>query len=264
MSVGWRFRATRSALFAVVCVSLAALGHALMSDAPLPWWSLGLSLAGVGTLTWLVAGRERGQAGVIAFTVAVQAALHAAFTLAQTAQQTTVGADGESALAARWADALLCGPHSNSAAAARAYDVAAQAGLTESMPLPNLEGGSSAIAAMGHVSHGAHAGHGAHAAQSAHDMTAMTGTASWGMLAAHVVAALLCGLWLARGERAAFQILRALAERVALPLFLLDAFRPLPSAPPASAYDRSVTRPQSRLLSDTLVTRGPPREIAVH
>ncbi|MFD8728970.1 MULTISPECIES: hypothetical protein [unclassified Streptomyces] len=229
-----------------------------MSDAPLPWWSLGLSLAGVGTLTWLVAGRERGQAGVIAFTVAVQAALHAAFTLAQTMQQTAVGADGESALAARWADALLCGPHSNTGAAARAYDVAAQAGLTESMPLPNLEGGSSAIAAMGHASHGAHA------AQSAHDMTAMTGTASWGMLLGHVVAALLCGLWLAHGERAAFQILNALAERVALPFFLLDALRPLPSAPPASAYARFITRPQSRLLSDTLVTRGPPRGIAVH
>ncbi|OXY90392.1 hypothetical protein [Streptomyces sp. 2R] len=261
MSVGWRFRATRSALFAVVCVSLAALGHALMSDAPLLWWSLGLSLAGVGTLAWLVAGRERGQAGVIAFTVTVQAALHAAFTLAQTAQQTAVGADGESALAARWADALLCGPHSNTAAAARAYDMAAQAGLTDSMPLPDLEGGSSAVAAMGHASHGAHA---AHAAQSAHDMSAMNGTAFWGMLAAHVVAALLCGLWLARGERAAFQILRALAERVVLPFFLLDALRPLPYAPPTSAYDRSATRPQSRLLSHTLVTRGPPREIAVH
>ncbi len=33
MSVGWRFRATRSALFAVVCVVLAALGHALMCSA---------------------------------------------------------------------------------------------------------------------------------------------------------------------------------------------------------------------------------------
>ncbi|MFI9630276.1 hypothetical protein [Streptomyces sp. NPDC052042] len=262
MSVGWRFRTTRSALFAVVCVSLAALGHVLMSGAPLPWWALGLCLTGVGALAWLVAGRERGQATVIALTVAVQAALHAAFTLAQTAQQTATGTGGESALAVRWADALLCGPHSDTAAAARAYDVAAQAGLTDSMPLPRLEGGSSTIAALGHTAHGAHTT-GAHAAQPAHDMAAMTGTASWGMLAAHVVAALLCGLWLARGERAAFQILRALADRFHLPLFLLDALRPLPSAPPASAADRSVTRPRPRLLVHTLVTRGPPREIAV-
>ncbi|WP_258312035.1 hypothetical protein ACQ9ZG_30290 [Streptomyces araujoniae] len=215
----------------------------------------------MGTLTWLVAGEERGQAGVITFTVAMQVALHAAFTLAQTAQWTAVGADGESALAARWADALLCGLHSDTAAAARAYEVAAQAGLTDSMPLPSLKGGSSAIADLGHA-HGAHTA-GAQAAQSGHDMAAMTGTASWGMLAAHVVAALLCGLWLARGERAAFQILRALAERVALPFFLLDALRPLPSAPPTSADDRSASRPQSRLLVHTRVTRGPPREIAV-
>ncbi|WP_239008758.1 hypothetical protein [Streptomyces sp. S8] len=244
-------------------MSLAALGHTLMSDAPLPWWSLGLSLAGTGTLAWLVAGRERGQAGVIAFTVAVQAGLHAAFTLAQTARQTAaVGPLGESALAARWADALLCGPHGDTAAAARAYDVAAQAGLTESMPLPRLEGGSSAIAALGHTADGAHHA-AAQTAQSGHDMAAMTGTASWGMLAAHVVAALLCGLWLARGERAAFQVLRSLADRFRLPLALFEALRPLPSAPPGSATDRSATPPRSRLLVHSVVTRGPPREIAV-
>ncbi|MFD4127149.1 hypothetical protein ACFXKK_10375 [Streptomyces globisporus] len=263
MSVGWRFRATRSALFAVVCVSLAALGHGLMSDVPLPWWALGLSLTGVGAVAWLVAGRERGRTTVIALTVAVQAALHSAFALAQTAQQTASEVGSLSSLAGRWADALLCGPHGDTAAAARAYDVAAQAGLTDSMPLPHLEGGSSALAALGHTAHAAHTG-GAHTAQPAHDMAAMTGTASWGMLAAHVVAALLCGLWLACGERAVFQILRALADRFRLPLYLLDALRPPLSAPPAAAVDRSVTRPRSRLLVHTLVTRGPPRELAVH
>ncbi|MFE6189658.1 hypothetical protein ACFQ6U_35120 [Streptomyces sp. NPDC056465] len=232
-----------------------------MSDAPLPWWSLGLCTAGVGALAWLVAGRERGQATVVALTIAVQAALHGAFTLVRTAHTATGTSEG-SALARRWADALLCGPHSDTAAAARAYGVAERAGLTDDMPLPRLEGGSSAIAALGHTAHGAHTA-GAHAAQPAHDMAAMTGTASWGMIAAHLVAALLCALWLASGERAAFQILRALADRFHLPLSLLDALRPLPSAPPASAVDRSVTRPRSRLLVHALVTRGPPVGTAV-
>ncbi|MFB8120760.1 hypothetical protein ACFC51_33450 [Streptomyces sp. NPDC055962] len=232
-----------------------------MSDAPLPWWSLGLCTAGVGALAWLVAGRERGQVTVVALTIAVQAALHGAFTLVRTAHTATGTSEG-SALARRWADALLCGPHSDTAAAARAYGVAERAGLTDDMPLPRLEGGSSAIAALGHTAHGAHTA-GAHAAQPAHDMAAMTGTASWGMIAAHVVAALLCALWLASGERAAFQILRALADRFHLPLSLLDALRPLPSAPPASAVDRSVTRPRSRLLVHALVTRGPPVGTAV-
>lgn len=260
MPVGWRCRAARSVLFAVVCVALAACGHVLMSDDPLPGWSLGLCVGGVGTLAWLVAGRERGQAAVVALTVAVQAALHGAFTLVQTAPQADTGAGDGSALATRWADALLCGPYGDAAAAARTCDVAAQAGLTDSMALPGLEGGSSAIAALGHTAHGA----GTHAASPVHGMGAMTGTATWGMLAAHVVAALLCGLWLARGECAAFQILRALADRFHRPLALFRGLRPLPSAPPASAADRSVTLPCPRLLVHALVTRGPPGEIAVH
>ncbi|MFE7459858.1 hypothetical protein [Streptomyces sp. NPDC057554] len=256
MSVGWRLRATRSALFAAVCVTLAALGHLLMSDAPLPWWVPVLSAAGVSALAWAFTGRERGQVSVVALTVAVQAVLHHAFTFVQQTRGPATGS-GDRALALSWADALLCGPHTDSAAAARAYDVAARAGLTDSMPLPPLAGGSAAIAALGHTAHGAHA------AQPVHDMAAMTGTASWGMAAAHALAALLCGLWLARGEYAAFQILRALAARFPFPLVLLGVLRPLPSAPPAPAPDRTAARPRTRLLVHTLVTRGPPAETAV-
>ena len=51
----------------------------------------------------------------------------------------------------------------------------------------------------------------------------MGGTSSFGMLAAHLLAALLCGLWLAHGERAAFRILRAVAGWLAAPLRLLLA-----------------------------------------
>ncbi len=83
------------------------------------------------------------------------------------------------------------------------------------MRLPPLEGGSSAIIALGHVAHGVQAG------QHLHDMDAMTGATSWGMLAAHAIAALLCGRWLACGERAAFQILRAVADRFHIPPRLL-------------------------------------------
>ncbi|MFF4181044.1 hypothetical protein [Streptomyces sp. NPDC001750] len=217
---------------------------------------MSLCVGGIGALGWLVAGKERGQVTVVALTVAAQAALHGAFTLLQTSQQAPNPAVSPS-LALRWADALLCGPHQNAGAAARAYEIAEQAGLTDSMPLPPLEGGASAIAALGHASHGTEA------MQPLHDMGAMTGTASWGMLAAHVLAAVLCGLWLAHGERAAFQILRAVVDRVHFSLALLNALRPLPSAPPAPAVDRSGRRPRPRLLVHTLVTRGPPWETAV-
>ncbi len=262
MSVGWRLRAARSALFAVVCVTLAALGHALMSEAPLPGWVLGLGLAGAAVPAWLLAGRERGQATVVALTVAAQASLHAVFTFAQTARPPAAADGGGRTPAARWAEALLCGPSHDTAAAARAHDVAARAWPADSMPLPRPDGGASAMAALGHTGHGARTA-GTEVVQSGHDMAAMTGTASWGMLAAHVVAALLCGLWLARGEHAAFQVLRSLADRFRLPLALFEALRPLPSAPPGSATDRSATPPRSRLLVHTRVTRGPPWEIAV-
>ncbi|CAM5308072.1 hypothetical protein AB0H45_10225 [Streptomyces atroolivaceus] len=255
MSMGWQLRALRSALFAAVCVALASSGHVLMSGRPVPWWALAVCAGGVGALGWLVAGRERGPAGVVGLTLAVQAALHGVFVLIQTEQQPARA--GSPVLALRWADALLCGPHQDPAAAARAYDIAEQAGLIDSMRLPPLEGGSSAILALGHASHGVQAG------QHLHDMDTMTGAMSWGMLAAHAIAALLCGLWLACGERAAFQILRAVADRFHIPLSLLSALRPLPTPPPAPPVDRPGSRPRLLPLVHTLVTRGPPRETAV-
>jgi len=47
----------------------------------------------------------------------------------------------------------------------------------------------------------------------------------------HLLAALLCGLWLAHGERAAFRVLRAAAGRLAAPLRLLLALPATPDRP---------------------------------
>ncbi|MFI8520107.1 hypothetical protein ACIGEZ_20100 [Streptomyces sp. NPDC085481] len=259
MTVGGSLRATRAAMFAVVCVVLASVGHILMSGESLPWHVLVLTAAAVACVGWAAAGQERGRAAVVAFTVAVQAALHGAFTLHQALTPSPVRApDAESTLARRWADYLLCGPHGDLAAAARAYDVAEDAGLTRSIKLPPLSGGSSAIVALQHAGHGG--GHGG----GGHDMTAMTGTASWGMLAAHLAAALLCGLWLAHGERAFFCILRAAADRVLIPFALLLAM-PVPAWEPPRTFrpEPSVRPARLRLLVHALITRGPPVGAAV-
>ena len=86
------------------------------------------------------------------------------------------------------------------------------------------------------------------------------GSSTFGMLAAHLLAALLSGLWLAFGEKAVFRILRAVAGWLAAPLRLLLL------APPI-VPDRlrvRVRRPQSDhaprllLLVHAITSRGPP------
>ncbi|MFG2995065.1 hypothetical protein [Streptomyces sp. NPDC048340] len=85
-----------------------------------------------------------------------------------------------------------------------------------------------------------------------------------GMLAAHLLAALLCGLWLAYGEQGAFRVLRAVAGWLLVPL------RPVlrPAAPAHRPRvrphrDRSGRSPRRLLLVDAITSRGPPCGTAV-
>lgn len=125
-----------------------------------------------------------------------------------------------------------------------AYDIAVAAGLH---PTDHL------------ASHDAHS-----RASTGHDMAHLAGSSSWGMLAAHVLAAVLCGLWLAQGEGAAFKMVRACADRAFVPLRLVLAVLCPPPAPPSF---RPAPRPGWRLrqllLVHALTTRGPPGETAV-
>jgi hypothetical protein len=93
---------------------------------------------------------------------------------------------------------------------------------------------------------------------------AVGGTSSFGMLAAHLLAALLCGLWLAYGEKAAFRILRAVAGRLAAPLRLLLALPATPDRPRLRARRRRSDRaPRLLLLVHAITSRGPPAGTAV-
>lgn len=212
MTAGWCFRTTRAAVFAAVCVLLAALGHSLMSGATVPWWALGSATAVVGGAVWGLAGRERGLLLVSLAVPAAQTALHLWFSYAQELSATP-GSPG-------------AGPHP-----------------------------------VEHVTSAAHAGHPAHTAHATHSPEGMS---SAGMLAAHLLAALLCGLWLAHGERAVFRILRTLAGWLAAPLRL-------PLAPPTPAHHpnvparrgRSDRTPRRLLLVCTITSRGPPTGTAV-
>jgi hypothetical protein len=89
MTAGWCSRTVRAAVFAAVCVLLAALGHVLMSGAHVPAWALAAGLAGTGIVGWCLAGRERGLALVVTVVVVAQTALHQAFSYAQSASGST-------------------------------------------------------------------------------------------------------------------------------------------------------------------------------
>ncbi|MFB8249473.1 hypothetical protein ACFC5X_31085 [Streptomyces sp. NPDC055952] len=218
MTAGWCARTVRAAVFAAVCVVLAALGHVMMSGDHVPLPVLAAGWAATGAAGWCLAGRERGPGVVVAVAVAVQTALHSAFSLAPQGPGTPAGG-------ARTAD-----PH--------ALHVGMDMGMGAGAGTGSTHHG---LGALGHAGHGT------------------GGDASLGMLAAHLLAALLCGLWLAHGERAAFRLLRAVGARLAAPLRLLFA-RPVPPPPPPVRVRRrsSDRRPRLLLLVHAITSRGPP------
>ncbi|MEV5533922.1 hypothetical protein [Streptomyces prunicolor] len=126
------------------------------------------------------------------------------------------------------------------------------AGRSATMDMGSADMGSMHVSAtdsmdMGHVS-----------------ATTTSGTSSPGMLTAHLLAALLCGLWLAHGERAAFRVLRSVAGRLAAPLRLLLAL-PVPPHRPRfrPRRPRSDRAPRLLLLVHAITSRGPPLGTAV-
>ncbi|MCX4766460.1 hypothetical protein OG562_36915 [Streptomyces sp. NBC_01275] len=182
-------RMLRAAMFAAVCVVLAALGHVMMSGDGASWQVLVGGAVGAGGAGWCLTGRERGVPLVTGGAVGVQAVLHSVFSLVPTAADHDMEAMGPA------------------------------------------EGG---------------------------------GSASAGMLAAHLLAALLCGLWLAYGERAVFRLLRAVAGWLAAPL-RRPFDRPAPPVRPRAGAirGRSEQAPHMLLLAHAITSRGPPARTAV-
>ncbi|OIK28377.1 hypothetical protein [Streptomyces malaysiense] len=239
---GW-CRAVRAGVFAAACVVLAALGHATMSGTPVPWWAVVAGAVGTGAAGWLMAGRERGRTSIVAVVTAAQMVLHETFSLAQS-----------------WASGPGPTPHAGPSPGMSAMRMGStHMGSMGSMGA--MHAGSMGGTDMGSADHPVHgmAGFG-----HMHDMTGMSSTASAGMFAAHFLAAVLCGLWLAYGERAVFRVLRATATWLAAPLRLLGAL-PTPYRRPSVHRRRAVDAPAPvrLLLCCSLTFRGPPVGAAV-
>ncbi|MFD9800470.1 hypothetical protein [Streptomyces sp. NPDC059071] len=138
------------------------------------------------------------------------------------------------------------------------------AGEPGAPPAPELPAEVLADPYLTHAAHAAHAaaqgGHMAHAMDGAAGAGAGSGT---GMLVAHLLAALACGLWLARGEAALFALARTVGARAWAPLrLLLAAARMLVPALPARrrpGRPRRHTRPlHGAVLARSVPRRGPP------
>ncbi|MEU7317744.1 hypothetical protein [Streptomyces sp. NPDC007083] len=229
MTVGWCSKALRAGIFSSLCVLVAALGHVLMSGSDVPAWALGSGLAVTSAGAWRLADRERGLRLVVTVAVVVQAVLHSAFSLAQSLSPPRPGpgpggTKGTAFGSPHGGTGRMCGeqavPHLGS-----------PAGGTEHMH----------SGPMGHMDH------------------SMSGTWSFGMLAAHLLAAVLCGLWLGYGERAAFRLLRAVAGWLTSPLRLLLALPRTADRPrPRSARSGADLTAHLLLLAFSITSRGPP------
>ncbi|MET9889508.1 hypothetical protein ABZZ47_04715 [Streptomyces sp. NPDC006465] len=264
MTAGWGTRTVRAAMFAAVCVVLAALGHVMMSGSPVAWWALACAGAATAGAGWCLVGRERGLPLIVSVVVLAQGVLHTAFSIAQSLTadaQADMGSasgpgrsgiDAMSGMSGMSTGAMghdMGSLHMGSVHMASMDMSSADMGSMDAMDMGAMDVGYIGSGALAHL---LPMGHGAGS------------PSSFGMLAAHVLAALLCGLWLAYGERAVFRTLRALACRLAAPLRLLLALPTPPHRPRVCARRASSDRaPHRLLLVHAITSRGPPVGTAV-
>jgi len=248
-------RAVRAALFAAICVLLALIGHMSMSDAPIPWWAPTVAFGVLAGAAWAAAARERGLIAIGTGVLIAQGALHSLFTVTASITPAAGGPTSDQ-IEAQWLRLLLC----NDDVIALNERQWSAARLLESMRL------DPALALKPPSSHGTHAmagGHdmGAMSAGQGHGMSHMPLHGDTGMLLLHLLAALGCALWLRRGEKAVFGLVRLFAARASGLVTLLRAAVGAPrvptAAPHACTFVRATLTPP-RWAHRPLMRRGPP------
>lgn len=231
--IGPALRLVRAVVFAAVCVLTAAVGHTLAADYPLPAGFLAGAMAATTAAAWWLGRAERGALAITASTVGVQLALHTLFSFAPVPG----GGGGHHAQHQQQAAALP-----PSVCMGGATDPVAQAvwqAHTTAAPTAPPGPDSPLASVVQLLTHG-----------------------SWTMFSAHVLAAVVCGLWMWRGEAAFFTIARSLHGALFQPLRLaltgLTRARPVPvpRGVPVTVLPR---RPRDLLLRHAVSRRGPPR-----
>ncbi|MFF7970433.1 hypothetical protein [Streptomyces sp. NPDC007905] len=256
---GAGLRILRAAVFAAVCVVLAAAGHTLASCARVPLWTLGAGFAGSLLLVAPLAGRARSLPGIAALLALGQTVLHTLFGLGQ---HTASGAmamgssdvpQSDSALVER-AARLVCGSSPSALTPGHAYRLLLDAHLID--PSDQAVG---TMPAMRHMDDAA--------GSSASLLPSLP------MLLGHVLAAVVAGWLLRRGDLALLRLIElsahgvaegalmrslrgALALAHALCAGLLPATEPAPRGR-RTARDEAPA-PHTTALQHTVIRRGPP------
>jgi hypothetical protein len=247
-------------VFAAVCVVLAAAGHSIASCATVPLWTLGAGFAGAVLVVAPLAGRERSLPGIATLLAVGQTVLHMLFGLGQhgtTAMSSSMSSSMASAQSAsdatlvQQAARLLCGTTAAAISPAQAQKI-----LTDARLYPGT--GTTAVH---------------------HTADTMTGTSVWPsqtMVLGHVLAAVVAGWLLRRGDLALLRLAElstcsahavaegALVRSLRGALALVRALRAgLPGAPEAGpraplAEALAPPRPRTAALQHTVIRRGPP------
>ncbi|MEU9474241.1 hypothetical protein [Streptomyces sp. NPDC048191] len=269
---GAGLRILRAAVFAAVCVALAACGHTLASCAGVPLWTLGAGFLGCLLLVVPLAGRARSLPGIAALLALGQTALHMLFGLGQQgtamASGGMAGMTGGMAMGApgargsslsdtalvEQAARLLCGSTPAALTPGRAFHLLFAAHLVDRSGRP--------VAGMGGMRH-------------AYDATGSSAALlpSLPMLLGHVLAAVAAGWLLRRGDLALLRLIELSAHgvtegalvralRAALVLTRALCAGLLPAAEPGPGGRRTDRdegpAPHTAALQHTVIRRGPP------
>lgn len=281
MNAGVDLRLLRTAVFTAVCVTLSAAGHSLTGGQRVPWWSLGAGFVLVFVIAAPLAGRERSLPGIAALLAAGQIGLHTLFSFAQHTTQAPMrmpmrghggGSDGGAGLR-RFAAQLLCNEHAaGTVSNSRARRIISDAGLgTGQLHTGHLHG-----PAAGHAHGAADAVLSAAGPPLACLRSAARAAVSCldaPMLLGHLLAALVVGWLLRRGETALWRLVqlsaraartavtrvRAMGTALAYVRALGAGLLPRAPARVAVTGSRQENAPPSVLLHHSVHRRGPPR-----
>ncbi|MDX3798285.1 hypothetical protein [Streptomyces sp. AK04-3B] len=282
---GRDLRLLRAAVFAAVCVVLAAVGHTAASCAAVPLWTLGVGFVAVFAVAAPLAGRARSLPGIAVLLAVGQTVLHVLFGLGQhtasvsaaasmSVSRSVSSASASAALSASDASLveraarLVCGATAAPISPAQAQKMLVDARLYS--PGAGAGGGTGGTGMSGMA--------GMSSMQHPVDALATTGSAmsllpSLPMLLGHVLAAVAAGWLLRRGDTALLRLLalsahgvaegalvRSLRGALALVRALLAG---LPTAPgtgvrvPRPAL-RTPESPRTTTLQHSVIRRGPP------
>lgn len=256
MDAGWCARTVRAAVFAAVCVLLAAVGHVMMSGCAMPWWALVGGFVATGGVGWVLAGRERGLTLIAALVVGGQTVLHWGFSLAQSAVAPTASGSAGDGMGT-----MRMGSMGHDMGSRDMVSMDMSSVDMSSVDMSGMHAHSTSMPMQMGMSHASHIGPGDDAGLG---YWLVSGMPSLGMSGAHLVAAVLCGLWLGYGERAAYRLLRAVGGWLAAPLRLVRVLPALPRRPRRLVRrSRSRWAPYRLHLVHAITRRGPPSRTAV-